>query len=173
MVISDAEVSRHHVQITNQGDGFVVEDLDSTNGTFLNGERITGPSRLSSGDLIDLGSTIRLEFSPPATAPYPTFVEPDAAHPWHLAGPDATEAPELVPSRHEEELGIAVRPRWSRRRWFLGCGCGALLLVFLCGASLFFLDAYDGGRLLYCGPLQPLFELVLGPVGFSPACAIP
>jgi hypothetical protein len=61
----------------------------------------------------------------------------------------------------------------NRRRWMLGCSCGCLLMVFLCTATLFFLDAYDQGRLLYCGPIQPFFELILGPFGFSPACALP
>jgi hypothetical protein len=60
----------------------------------------------------------------------------------------------------------------NRRRWVLGCGCGCLLVVFLCMATLFFLDSYEQGRLLYCGPLQPLFEMLLDPLGFSPACAL-
>lgn len=59
------------------------------------------------------------------------------------------------------------------RQLLLGCGCGFLLFGVLCVGLLFFLDAYDQGRLLYCGPLYPFFDALLGPVGFNPACTPP
>jgi pSer/pThr/pTyr-binding forkhead associated (FHA) protein len=54
----DAEISRSHARVTLEGSGFcAVEDLGSTNGTFVNGLRINGPATLSEGDTIELGST--------------------------------------------------------------------------------------------------------------------
>ncbi|MGO9959516.1 MAG: FHA domain-containing protein [Solirubrobacteraceae bacterium] len=54
----DPEISRSHARITLEQSGFcAVEDLGSTNGTFVNGVRINGPQTLSEGDTIELGST--------------------------------------------------------------------------------------------------------------------
>jgi pSer/pThr/pTyr-binding forkhead associated (FHA) protein len=48
-------VSRVHCQLTAGAAELEVKDLDSTNGTFVNGERITGPSRLNPGDRLGVG----------------------------------------------------------------------------------------------------------------------
>jgi len=51
-------VSRHHARIAIAGDDATIEDLDSTNGTFVRGEPVTGRSPLADGDEIRLGSVI-------------------------------------------------------------------------------------------------------------------
>lgn len=54
----DGELSRSHARIAIDGNGFcAVEDLGSTNGTFVNGLRITTPQTLSQGDTIEVGAT--------------------------------------------------------------------------------------------------------------------
>ncbi|HEY1357683.1 MAG TPA: DHA2 family efflux MFS transporter permease subunit [Thermoleophilaceae bacterium] len=54
----DPELSRAHVRLTTDGDGVVsVQDMGSTNGTFVNGERLDGPRRLRPGDQLWIGST--------------------------------------------------------------------------------------------------------------------
>jgi len=58
----DEGISRFHARIRVEADGLVVEDLQSRNGTFLNGERITS-RRLEDGDKIQLGRTTVLKFS--------------------------------------------------------------------------------------------------------------
>ncbi len=50
------QVSRRHARIESGPDGLIIEDLGSTNGTFVNLERITGPVPLIPGDRIHLGS---------------------------------------------------------------------------------------------------------------------
>jgi predicted component of type VI protein secretion system len=72
IVINDAEVSRHHARIYRQAGGFVLEDTGSTNGTFVNGQRLMGPHMLRPGEMILLGENISLifeayQFDPDAT----------------------------------------------------------------------------------------------------------
>ena len=61
----DSKVSQQHACIRREGDTYVVEDLQSTNGTFLEREsevtRITSPQQLRPNDVIRVGST-RLAF---------------------------------------------------------------------------------------------------------------
>ena len=56
IVIGDDFVSGKHARISPAGDGAVLEDLGSTNGTVLNGQRISAPANLRTGDAIDIGS---------------------------------------------------------------------------------------------------------------------
>jgi diguanylate cyclase (GGDEF)-like protein len=53
--IPDRGVSGEHARISHAAGAFTLEDLDSTNGTFLNGQRLRGPARLRDGDRIQLG----------------------------------------------------------------------------------------------------------------------
>ena len=55
-VIEDAAASRRHFQVVSQGGRYRLEDLESTNGTRLNGRRTKG-GPLSDGDRIQVGST--------------------------------------------------------------------------------------------------------------------
>jgi adenylate cyclase len=69
--ILDRIVSKNHCHIDAAADGsFVLKDLGSLNGTFVNGERVSGECALNAGDEISLGST-KLVFDPPAAAASP------------------------------------------------------------------------------------------------------
>jgi FHA domain-containing protein len=57
VVVSDANVSRHHAELRPRGDGWAITDLGSTNGVRVNGSRIGAAHPLSAGDRIELGST--------------------------------------------------------------------------------------------------------------------
>lgn len=78
IVINDREASRHHLRFMRGADGFTIEDLGSTNGTFVNGKRVTGATPLKNGDMVGLGETVTLQFevvrpgaSPAQAAPQP------------------------------------------------------------------------------------------------------
>ena len=76
IVIDDVEVSRRHAQIIRQPDGtYVVEDLGSTNGTFVNGRRSVGLTPLQHGDVIDFGESISLTFLQPDMEDTPSSSE--------------------------------------------------------------------------------------------------
>ncbi|HVH10699.1 MAG TPA: FHA domain-containing protein, partial [Gemmatimonadales bacterium] len=51
----DLDVSLRHASIVRDGDAFVIRDLDSTNGTFVNGQRLAADRTLRDGDVIGLG----------------------------------------------------------------------------------------------------------------------
>src|SRR3954453_12778435 len=72
--LEDAEASRQHASITAREGGAVVEDLGSTNGTFVGDERLTGSRDVGLGDRIRIGTTVfevreagtAVESAPPA-----------------------------------------------------------------------------------------------------------
>jgi len=56
-------VSRRHAMIVSASTGITIEDLGSTNGTFVNGEKVVGRRLLNDGDKVQVGSTTILKFS--------------------------------------------------------------------------------------------------------------
>ena len=62
VVIPDRQVSRVHATLRRVGDGFELEDLNSKNGTHLNGRPVQGRVRLQDGDLIQVALVARLAF---------------------------------------------------------------------------------------------------------------
>src|ERR1044071_911382 len=64
--ITEPSVSSHHCEIIRRGNDIVVKDLGSTNGTFINGEKV-GEATLKSGQILRLGQgEMRLELGIPA-----------------------------------------------------------------------------------------------------------
>lgn len=135
LVLQDPEVSRRHAVLRRSGESVVVEDLDSTNGTFVNGERIQGPITVGASDQVRVGrTTLEIEPDPRAdetivSIPLPpdamTFAEaPPSGDPVSVEHEDATQP---LPSRmHESDL----RPARSKRRWSV---VGAVALAVLLG----------------------------------------
>lgn len=190
LVLADPEVSRRHARIIQRPDGYAIEDTGSTNGTFVNGQRITHLTLLQDGDTIDLGDTVRLRFlaavAPVAPPPAPAESPPPAQP--AIAPPPITPQPEPKPSPPPDPVFDAVLASWAEdaealnlppvpampkrnrgRVWLLGCGL-PLALLLVCAGTFLILDAYDQGRLLYCGALGPFFEVILGPFGYAPIC---
>ena len=60
--VDDDYASSRHAKIWHDDEGFVVEDLASTNGTYVNGQQISQPTRINVGDVIRIGrSQMQLE----------------------------------------------------------------------------------------------------------------
>lgn len=62
ITIPSPAVSRRHARFMLEGDGYVIEDLGSSNGSFINGDRLIGRRALKAGDQIRLGQTITLRY---------------------------------------------------------------------------------------------------------------
>ena len=72
IVLPERQVSRRHIRIYREGDAFYVQDLESRNGTWVNGQELKGTHRLQDSDQISLALAIRLQFiGSGATAPLP------------------------------------------------------------------------------------------------------
>ena len=69
--IAESSVSSHHCEVLLRGSDVVIKDLNSTNGTFINGEKIA-ESVLKPGQTLRLGQVeLKLETGTPASAPAP------------------------------------------------------------------------------------------------------
>ncbi len=134
LVINDPEVSRRHARLFFTGSTYAIEDLGSTNGTFVHGQRLSGPFLLSPGDWITLGEKVILkfdlvEFDPDATVA--TFraqpiSTPQPVHPVVPAAPSespvqinvppvqpfisSSEAPESLPQQPSFQPAQPPRP---------------------------------------------------------------
>ena len=142
LVLEDPEVSRRHAVLRRSGASVVVEDLDSTNGTFVNGERIRSPRTVRPGDELRIGrTTLEIEpdprsddtivsqanawvddtiVSPPLR---PDQVRPATMQPVHDPRTDYDDATQPLPPRVPER---GVRPTRSRRSWLV---VGAVVLA--------------------------------------------
>ncbi len=129
----DTEISRRHARFRRENGSFVVEDLGSTNGTYVNGRQVTGPTVLTPGDEIKLGRTLvkfdgvteQTQARPQAVRPQPTAAA--AQVPVAAPAAAATPTPRRRACRHAASAGRAEaascrRPDLEqagcrRRRW--------------------------------------------------------
>jgi pSer/pThr/pTyr-binding forkhead associated (FHA) protein len=151
----DDEISRSHARISLDRSGFcAIEDLGSTNGTFVNGLRISGPQTLSVGDTIELGGTTLVvrelpipaaERSLKAVRPQPTVVPGGPASPRPTSqetpvigggtrgtppAPPADQDDEARPSRLSVSLKLEVDFTAREATVALDDGPGTIRLVF-------------------------------------------
>ncbi len=144
-VIGDPQVSRQHARIVRRGDALVLEDTGSTNGTFVNGVRLTGPHTLSNGDVVGLGDSVVLTFygsGPAVTVPLggaATAVgAPPSPPPPPPSGPAYAPPPAYGPSQPPPPppaFAAEEQPQSKKGLW-IGCGCLALLVLCV-GVGLF------------------------------------
>lgn len=118
IIIRDNEVSRSHCQLTRLTDGYEIEDLDSSNGTFVNGTRVVGKWRLYPGSLIELGETITLvyERSEGDVTPDPDRYSAPTEQEIALSEADTAIANHsAAPAQHELSVLIAGGPKAGQR----------------------------------------------------------
>ena len=108
LIEGDGEVSRNHAVVRASDDGVEVEDLGSTNGTFVNERRISEPTRLSTGDILRVGQTrldLEIEEDPNKTVVSGVVTPPTQEHSAPIARvppPGSSPPPEDVPGEPSE-----------------------------------------------------------------------
>ncbi len=148
IAINDPEVSRQHARLTAQGGKIIIEDNGSTNGTAINGRRISGPHVLKPGEMVSLGEDIifmfeALNFDPDATVissssrpaavprqqPVSPPPPPRQAYVGQVpASPAPVTPPPAAQSRNRTALPVTL-------------GVGALVVICACGGFLWWVDA--------------------------------
>lgn len=143
--VPDAEISRRHARFIVKPDGVYIEDLGSTNGTFLNGVRLSAPKRLSNGDLVTLAESTVMSFewedAQQAAAYTPTY------------GAPATQPEPVQPKREPVYQNVAAptpqRPlapeptpvRKTKKPWYLNFLMILLVILIIIGLVLTFMPA--------------------------------
>jgi pSer/pThr/pTyr-binding forkhead associated (FHA) protein len=180
ITISDAEISRKHARLTLQGNTIVLEDLGSTNGTFVNGQRLMGPHTLQPGELVMFGENVGVSFEfvggdasatvvgaspvaprqvtpePPASYQAPQYAPPQQVPAYQPPAPAYAQQVPLSPIEQYPPAPIYRKKSGGGcGKWILaGCGCLVILIIFaVVGAFVF--DALD----LYCkSPFDQIFK---------------
>lgn len=186
IVISDPQVSRQHARITRQGKLVVIEDLGSTNGTFVNGMRLTGPHVMANGDVIGLGDAVTLTYyevgiateaetvvgraaaipaAPPSPAYAPRAAVQQAAPPAYAAPAAPSPAyPATPPYAAAPPPPVAAPPveeeKKRRTGLIVGCVIVAVLIVVVACLTVVVLD--------YLRLLPPVFYEPLRWLGLIP-----
>lgn len=117
IALQDPESSRRHARISWQGDQFVIEDLGSTNGTFVNGVQITMPQALNPGDSIGVGQTALVFQIAGAQMGAPQY-QPPSQYAAASSTPPAASAPAAGGDNKLLQYSLY--------------GCGCLLLICIC-----------------------------------------
>lgn len=132
--LRDRAVSRAHARILQEEDGFTLEDLNSPNGVYFNGQRVQGRVPLTDGGVIELGRTL-LRFQAPVQPPPPAepAPEPSSEPPSSALAPTppSPEAPEPTSPPPPPEAPVEARPRAPRgggEWWLIGLGAVAALV---------------------------------------------
>ncbi len=149
IAVNDPEISRQHAKMRLQGGKIVIEDNGSTNGTAINGKRISGPHVLKSGEMISLGEDIvfmfeALSFDPdatvvsssaqPAAAPRQKPIMPPPAPPKQAyAGQVPADPVPVAPPPPSKSGGRKAIP--------VVLGVGALAISCACVGALWWIDA--------------------------------
>lgn len=159
IVINDAEISRRHARLTFQGGKYVLEDLGSTNGTFVNGQRLAGPRVLKAGEVVQFGEQIMLVFevtsmdagatmvSPRASAAVPSVPRPAVSAP----PPPAVEYAGSIPA---SPAPVAAAPAKKMNLTPIIIGVVVFLILCCCISLFIWVDATPARRTLVHLPVQ-------------------
>ena len=117
----DLDVSTRHAEFRSAGGMWIIADLASTNGTFVNGERITGERRLGEGDVVSFGGNgPRVEVRGMGIVTPATSVQAQASS----STPSAAPAPRMDT---QARVAVAVKAQTKDMRRAYSIGGGALV----------------------------------------------
>jgi hypothetical protein len=146
--INDAEVSRKHARLSFQGGKYVIEDLGSTNGTFVNGQRLVSPAVLKPGDVVSLGEQIVLMYEGLSADAGATMIGRKSVRTAVGAPPPQVQP---APAYAAPPTATPAAPTPARKNLPLLIGGGVLVFICLCVVVLL---VVDNMRLWCVGPFQ-------------------
>ena len=142
VAINDAEVSRKHARLSFQGGKYVLEDLGSTNGTFVNGQRLASPVVLKSGDVVSCGEQIVLMYESLSADPGATVMsQRKNVPPRPAAAPapsPAYQAPVAPPPAPAYSAPLQTK-KTNMTPIFIGVG--VLFFICLCVGAFWYIDS--------------------------------
>jgi hypothetical protein len=158
IVIQDTEISRNHARIIRRGGGFMLEDLGSTNGTFINGQHVSSPRAVVPGDEIGLGENVVVVLEGEGTAATVAASTARGQPPARQPAPPPPQQRVNTPPAAAPAPGPAAGG--GRGRFLIvGCGCLVVLCVVAAiGAYIF--DSYNGTGLYCVAPFDAIFRMV-------------
>jgi hypothetical protein len=156
VILADAEISRRHARLTETRSGYVLEDLGSTNGTYVNEERLSGPRILIPGDEIALGNHVVLTFEEVSREEAEGEAKPSAAEQPAAELAVEEETPLAAMASDADELTLPKAEALPRPWLFAGLGC--LFVVVSISALFWYLDLAHPDKLY--GPLVRLLGLL-------------
>jgi pSer/pThr/pTyr-binding forkhead associated (FHA) protein len=114
--LPDSSVSRRHAQIVRQASGLYVQDLDSQNGTLLNGKPLLAPAPLRAGDVLQVGE-VALRCGSTTAPALASASDPRVAAPAAASPPatDAAEAPRVERALPNTHMLLSSQPRPADR----------------------------------------------------------
>ena len=105
IVLAAPGISRRHARVIRRGDEYLLEDMGSSNGTFLNGKQITAAELMRSGDNVSFGHLVGMRFLGPQSDATQVRSLPKEQP---SAAPTAMEEPSLRPAQIERPRLIVV-----------------------------------------------------------------
>jgi pSer/pThr/pTyr-binding forkhead associated (FHA) protein len=159
IAISDPEVSRRHARFVMKEGIVFVEDLGSTNGTFLNGTRLASPQPLRQGDTITFGDKIvmtfeevglemepRVEVTEDTPARQPLYEKAPAPPPYYQPQPepDAYEQEEeRAPARRvrQKETYVDEERKGGFPTWLIVLLVAIVVIICVIAVTLYFMPA--------------------------------
>lgn len=137
VVINDAEISRKHSRLTFQGGKYVLEDLGSTNGTFVNGQRLAGPAVLKSGDVVSLGEQIVLMYDALSVDAGATVISSRKSASAPVVPPPApAQVAAPPPPSYSTPMTPVKKTNWTP----IFIAAGILVLICVCVVALWYID---------------------------------
>ena len=151
IVIQDAEISRNHARLSRRGAAYLLEDLGSTNGTFVNKQRISSPRMLTPGDEVGFGENVVLSYQGEGAAP--TVAAPGRGQ----AATRQPAPPPPPPPQYAQPPQYAAAPAPAKKGGFPVLGC-VVVVILLCILAFVVGYVFDSMS-LYC---TPPFNIVFG-----------
>lgn len=179
IVVNDPEVSRRHARLRMQAGNYILEDLGSTNGSFVNGQRLMGPHALRPGEQIMFGDRVTFTYEVQQFDPNATVIS-NQAYPRETYRVSPEEVPVTTPTSsaagyqpvYSGQVPLSPAgayapppelpympeyeepPRGSRTWIYVGAGCLVVMLC-VCVMAVYAFDALN----LYCtSPFRDVTE---------------